>query len=278
MLEALICLAQAKVPSDITAALMGARLTALAKPDGGVRGIPILRAATDANTRATILSVDGVGAYDHVLRSAMLERFLHMPKARAILTFVRLSYGSPSIYSWEDDVGTQRTVTQADGGEQGDPLMPLLFSIAIHTALEEAAAHLADGEQLCIFLDDVHVFCLPCRSAVQVVARVSGQSRGHQTPRRQNEGLEQERTAPEDIVELGEEAWQPEGLKVLGTPIGSPQFTAAKLRERVEEEQRFWDAISHRENLQCAWQLLLQSANSRANHTLRSKPVWQVRT
>ena len=42
-----------------------------------------LRAATDANPRATILSVDGVGAYDHVLRSAMLERLLHMPKARA---------------------------------------------------------------------------------------------------------------------------------------------------------------------------------------------------
>ena len=77
--------------------------------------------------------------------------------------------------------------------KQTDPLMPLLFSIAIHTALEEAAAHLADGEQLCVFLDDVHVFCLPCRSAVQVVARVSGQSRRHQTPRRQNEGLEQER-------------------------------------------------------------------------------------
>ena len=38
-------------------------------------------------------------------------------------------------------------------------------------------------------------------------------------------------TAPEDVEELGEEAWQPEGLKVLGTPIGSPQFTAAKLCE-----------------------------------------------
>ena len=76
-----------------------------------------LRAATNANPRATVLSVDGVGAYDHVLRSAMLERLLHMPKARAILPFVRLSCGSPSNYSWEDDVGTQRKVTQAEGGE-----------------------------------------------------------------------------------------------------------------------------------------------------------------
>ena len=125
LLEALTCLAQAKVPSDVTEALMGARLTALAKTrrrgqehchrkarcDGWLRefwlgssckssrvSVPrfsmpyptragtdcvghFLRAATDANPRAT--SVDGVGAYDHVLRSAMLERLLHMPKARA---------------------------------------------------------------------------------------------------------------------------------------------------------------------------------------------------
>ena len=102
LLEALTCLAQAKVPFDVRA-----RLTALAKPDGGVRGIAtgsslrrlvarivarqfesecapfqyalstragtdcvgrFLRAASDANPRATILSVDGVSAYDHVLR------------------------------------------------------------------------------------------------------------------------------------------------------------------------------------------------------------------
>ena len=38
LLEALNCLAQAKVPSDVTEALLGARLTALAKPDGGGQG------------------------------------------------------------------------------------------------------------------------------------------------------------------------------------------------------------------------------------------------
>ena len=34
LLEALTCLAQAKVPSDVTEALMGARLTALANQTG----------------------------------------------------------------------------------------------------------------------------------------------------------------------------------------------------------------------------------------------------
>ena len=217
-----------------------------------------LKAATDANTRATILSVDGVGAYDHVLRSAMLERLLHMPKARAILPFVRLSYGSPSSYSWEDDAGTQRKVTQAEG-EQVDPLMPLLFSTAIHAALEA-------------FLDDVYVLCLPHR--VVPLFKVLRESLDRVAGIRLHEGKtkvwNRSGTAPEDIEELGEEAWQPEGLKVLGTPIGSPQFTAAQLR--VGEERRFWDAIPTVKNLQCAWQLLLQSANPRANHTLRTLP------
>ena len=63
----------------------------------------MLRAETDADHSATIPSVDGIGAYDHVLRAALLERLLRMPAARAILPFVRLSYTSPSSYSGGGD-------------------------------------------------------------------------------------------------------------------------------------------------------------------------------
>ena len=52
----------------------------------------VLRAVAGANLSATVLSVDGVGAYDHVLRSATLERLSKMPRTRAILPSVRLSY------------------------------------------------------------------------------------------------------------------------------------------------------------------------------------------
>ena len=38
----------------------------------GTDVLDVLRAATDANPNATILTVKGNGAYDHVLRSAML--------------------------------------------------------------------------------------------------------------------------------------------------------------------------------------------------------------
>ena len=171
-------LAQAKVPDQVATALMGARLVAVAKPDGGVRGIAtgctfrrlvartlakqfvkvfeaacspfqyalstragtdcvghMLRAATDGDPSMTILSVDGIGAYDHIFRSAMLGRLLEMPGARELLPFVRLSYAQPSCYGWHDQEGRRRTVTQAEGGEQGDPLMPLPIFGARRTAL-----------------------------------------------------------------------------------------------------------------------------------------------
>ena len=103
-----------------------ARLTAVTKKDGGVRGIAsgcslrrltartlakqfakdfesecapfqfalstragtdcvghLLNAATDVNPNVTVLSVDGVGAYDHILRAAMMSRLARMLNAKA---------------------------------------------------------------------------------------------------------------------------------------------------------------------------------------------------
>ena len=74
----------------------------------------MLRAATDSDAAATVLSVDGIGAYDHISRSAMLERLSRMPKNTGHSPFVRLSYGHPS-------TGGIRMETDV-GGEQGDLL------------------------------------------------------------------------------------------------------------------------------------------------------------
>ena len=79
-----------------------------------------------------------------------------MPDAKALIPFVMLSYSEPSTYDWVDDKGNRRTVSQAEGGEQGDPLMPLLFSIGIQGALEEVSGSLEVRELLCAFLDDIY--------------------------------------------------------------------------------------------------------------------------
>ena len=54
--------------------------------------------------------------------------------------------------------------------------------------------------------------------------------------------------------------------------MGTRAFTSEKLRECVAEKRQLWNAVPHVKDLQCACQLLLQSANPRANHTLRTLP------
>ena len=83
-----------------------------------------LRAATDLDPTLTLISIDGVGAFDHIRRQSMLSKLLTLPRASAMLPFVRLAYGQPSVYLWRDDAGVEHDIVQGEGGEQGDPLMP----------------------------------------------------------------------------------------------------------------------------------------------------------
>ena len=93
-----------------------------------------LQSLTDLDESATILSVDGVGAFDLVSRKAMLQGLLNMEGGDSLLPCARQFYGSPT-FLWEDEMGTVNHVQQGEGGEQGDPLMPLLFALGQHSAL-----------------------------------------------------------------------------------------------------------------------------------------------
>ena len=108
----------------------------------------------DLDPRATILSVDGVGAFDLISRNAMMAGLSHLEKGDKLLPFVRLFHSSPSTFLWEDDVGTVHHIPQGEGGEQGDPL-PLLFALGQYTALLEASDRLDEGERLVAFLNDL---------------------------------------------------------------------------------------------------------------------------
>ena len=59
----------------------------------------------------------------------MLEGLRSVHGGVETLPFVRMFYSSPSRYLWEDQEGVVHTIDQGEGGEQRDPLMPLLFSL-----------------------------------------------------------------------------------------------------------------------------------------------------
>ena len=70
---------------------------------------------------------------------------------------------APSTHLWEDDSGEVHTVPQGEGGEQGDPLMPLLFCLEQRPALTAVRAELEEGEKLFAYLDDLYIVCAPGR-------------------------------------------------------------------------------------------------------------------
>jgi hypothetical protein len=123
-----------------------------------------LTAETQVDARTTVPSIDGISAFDSMSRRSMLVGLANVPEASATLPFVRLFYGQPSEYLWYDSSGATHVVTQAEGGEQGDPLMPALYALGQHPALEAVRPQLLPGEPLFAFLDDVYVLCKPERT------------------------------------------------------------------------------------------------------------------
>ena len=93
----------------------------------------------------------------------LLQGLEKVPGGSAASPFVRLFYAEPSTNFWEDDAGTTHRIHQGEGGEQGDPLMPLLCSLGQHAALEAMQGRLHPGEKLFAYLDDVWLVSQPER-------------------------------------------------------------------------------------------------------------------
>ena len=110
-----------------------------------------------------VLSIDGVGAFDNIYRSTMLDKLRKVPRACNILPFVLMSYAQISSYDWQEEDGTWDTIQQTEGGKQGDPLMPLLFSLGIADTLSQIQEQLRRDEYVFAYLDDVYVIAPPER-------------------------------------------------------------------------------------------------------------------
>ena len=123
----------------------------------------VLQSMSDVDPLATVVSIDGVGAFDLVSRSSMLRGLLGVEGGGAVLPFVRQFYGGPSSFLWDDASGATHDIAQGEGGEQGDPLMPALCSLGQHGALEAIAGRLLPSERLFAFLDDLYIVCRPER-------------------------------------------------------------------------------------------------------------------
>ena len=240
----------------------------------------MLRAASELDADATIVSLDGRSAYDTVSRAAFLKKLREV--APALVPYVRAWYGGTSTYLWWDAEGRRHEISQGDGCEQGDALAPALYSLAQHDALAAAQGRLQPGEFLAAFLDDLYLVTTPARarSALDDVTRTVERQAGVAA----NLGKTRVYRAsggppPPDIAVLGPEVWcggdsEPAtcGFVALGVPIGHTEFVRRTLAARLEEERRLLHELPELPDMQSAWLLLLYCASPRAQHALRTVP------
>ena len=201
------------------------------------------------------------------------------------LPYVSLFYGSHSEYVWYDDAGQAHTIQQAEGGEQGDPLMPGLFALGQHPALEAIRRELRADETLFAFLDDIYLICQPERAgdvfniaqtALRDHARMEvnlGKTRAWNAAGVEPSGIAELGTA-DDPCWVGDRTLEPDrqGLLLLGTPLGSHDYVQTQLADKRREHDLLLERIPSVPNLQAAWLLLLFCATPRPNYMLRMLP------
>ena len=101
---------------------------ALTTKAGGECVAHAVQSLTDLNGRVTVLFIDGNSAFDVISRTAMLD-LLHQVRGRdKALPSVRQIYSVPSQYFWTDCTGNTHVIHQGEKGEQGDALMPMLYT------------------------------------------------------------------------------------------------------------------------------------------------------
>ena len=64
-----------------------------------------VQALTGADPESTVLSIDGIGAFDFISCASMLTSLKDAPGCDRALPFFRQFYGCPSSFLWEDEDG-----------------------------------------------------------------------------------------------------------------------------------------------------------------------------
>ena len=199
---------------------------------------------TEVHPDKVVLSIDGVGAFDHISRARIFTELLQNPQLHVLVPFVRQWYGLQSDFRWIDENGISHTIVQGDGGEQGDALMPGLFCLALHPALVEIRRRLPPGAEIIAYLDYIYVVCdtndaqyilHDVQTVLQSICRIDVHTGKlviwGNTPA----------PCPADIATLAPTAWKcdaplPErGIKILGTPFGTDEYVQSygmKLAEK----------------------------------------------
>ena len=111
-----------------------------------------VQALTDADPESTVLSIDGIGAFDLISRASMLIALKDAPGCDRALPFVRQFYGCPSNILWEDEDGMDHETLQGVSRTGGPPHASIVRTGAAQgprrCAGRNASDHEVDASQI----------------------------------------------------------------------------------------------------------------------------------
>jgi len=300
-----------ELPPLARAYVCGANLSALAKKDGGLRPIACgdvwrrlaarcvckdfadrfrevlapqqfgvaVRGGTEVLVHASrllfeeasqksdfqLLKFDFKNAFNCVSRQAFLDEVA--TRFPSLFPFVSLCYGASSVLLFGD-----RRLASTSGVQQGDPLRPLLFCLAIHPVLRRISEECPGLESNSWYLDD-GVVAGPSADVVRALSiiQAEGPARGMVLNASKSEVWSPSGVHPSEVAHFRH--LPVEGFEMLGSPVGSEGFCQAVFAQKVVKWRSLWKAISGLPHLQTQALLLRFCASfCKVVHLLRTVP------
>ena len=195
----------------------------------------------------TITSIDDI-AFDLV---SLLNGLHRLAVGNRALPFVRMFCGDTSSYWWEDDGGVSHLIRQGEGGEQGDALTSSHWASTQYSKQSRGSSALVNGcsRTWTIFTSCPHLTeseqstpscnmsCSRMLGSACMARRKSGTWLGSdQKPVMCWSRLPKQPTPQLSCGEGGSEFPSvQQGIKILGAPLGHPDFVPAHLERTTAE-------------------------------------------
>ena len=234
-----------------------------------------VQAALQLQPSWAVVSIDWKNAFNTCSRAAMLEQVkIHFPE---LYPFVLACYDSDPLMLFrvekEDGGEEMHTVPSCEGAQQGDPLGPLLFALALHPLLEATMREHPLLTMLPAYLDDTTIpgppeevaraFATMCRLGEAIGLEVNASKCKVYAP-----CVETDLSCfPEDVQ--GARGERLRGLVVLGVPIGDSDYVREMVFESMEKAALVLPSLNTLEDPQAAHILISQCVRPRIVFLLR---------
>ena len=235
-------------------------------PVGSERVVHLLQLALSQHPDWVLLKTDTCNAFNSISR----QRFVDLVSADfpTLQAFVAACYAVPSLLVLLHEDGL-RCIRSEEGVQQGDPLGPFLFSLALQSCLVEAQAAVGSGFVIS-YLGDA-IIAGPVDSVVSsfTVLRQCMQEVGLIIRPDKCEALSLQADASWPLYDI---VFTTSGMSVLGCPIGSNTYLAEECERIVAKENTFLERLCGLRSMQSAL-LLRYCGTRRINHLLRAIPL-----